>query len=159
MLMLVAFLAGRFTRTPQPPPTVMTLAGASISEQVRERILLVAVGEHLERSQMVLVELVNAQPGDRLDISGERRRAKDLVNESRLYRQTAVNSGDAQVAGVLEELERVLLEVAHSPARISGAELDSLRRRIEDEGILFKMRVVESTIRGRENTEVTKEVL
>src|SRR5690242_7074105 len=49
-----AFLAGRYwqiRRTPQAAP---------ISAQARERILLLAVGNHLERSQMVLVELVNA---------------------------------------------------------------------------------------------------
>ncbi len=44
-LLLLAFFAGRISRRPEAP----TLA----SGQVRERILLVAVGDHLERSQMV----------------------------------------------------------------------------------------------------------
>ena len=49
--LVLAFLLGRrFPDQPQP-----------LSAEVRERLLLVAVGEHLERSQMVLVELVNEE--------------------------------------------------------------------------------------------------
>jgi len=142
-LVVAAFLAGRYY--PKPHPSPQMAAG-----QVRERILLVAVGDHLERSQMVLVELVNAHPGQALDISSEQERAGDLVAENRLYRQTAARTGDASVAGVLDELEPVLLEIANGPARLTSEEVDKLRRRIEGDGILFKVRVVGSTVRHRE---------
>ena len=142
-LVVAAFLAGRYY--PKPPQSPQMAAG-----QVRERILLVAVGDHLERSQMVLVELVNARPGQALDISSEQERAGDLVAENRLYRQTAARTGDASVAGVLDELEPVLLEIANGPARLTPDEVDKLRRRIEGDGILFKVRVVGSTVRHRE---------
>ena len=52
--------------------------------QGHDRILLVAVGDHLERSQMVLVELMNATPGESLDISSQQQVAEDLVSENRL---------------------------------------------------------------------------
>ena len=61
---------------------------------MRERILLVDLGEHLDRSQMVLVELVSADESDAVDISGERARAEQLVAANRLYRQTADDTGD-----------------------------------------------------------------
>jgi anti-sigma factor RsiW len=142
-LVVAAFLAGRYYPKPQP---VSQMASAG---QVRERILLVAVGDHLERSQMVLVELVNAHPGEELDISSEQERAGDLLAENRLYRQTAARSGDTRLAGVLDELEPVLLEIAHGPAHLSPQEADKLRGRIESDGILFKVQVVGSTARHR----------
>lgn len=145
-LILVAFLAGRVSHQRQD------VSAAGISGRIRQRILLVAVGDHLERSRMILVELANAEPGRALDISGEQRRAEDLINENRLYRQTALRSGDTAVAGVLDDLERVLLEIAHSPSEISSPELEQLRQRIEAEAILFKVRVVESNIRDSERT-------
>jgi hypothetical protein len=148
-LVIAAFLAGLYYPKPQPSPQMAAAAG-----QVRERILLVAVGDHLERSQMVLVELVNARPGQALDISSEQERAGDLVAENRLYRQTAARTGDASVAGVLDELEPVLLEIANGPARLTPEEVDKLRRRIEGDGILFKVRVVGSTVRHREEKAV-----
>jgi hypothetical protein len=142
-LIVAAFLAGRYYPKAQPAQT----AGAG---QVRERILLVAVGDHLERSQMILVELVNARPGQPLDVTSERERAEDLVAENRLYRQTAVHSGDTRVASVLDELEPVLLDIAHGPDRLTPEELEKLRQRIEGDGILFKVRVAGSTVRRRE---------
>jgi hypothetical protein len=44
----------------------------------------------------------------------------------------------------LDELERTLLEIVHSPAQLSAAELERIRQRIEARGILFKIRVIGS---------------
>ena len=140
-LLVGAFLAGRVSQRRQM---------AGLSSPVRERILLVAVGDHLERSQMVLAELVNNESKGPVDISGEQERAEDLVSENRLYRQAALKSGDGAVSSVLDELERVLLEIAHSPSKLDSAEFDEIRRRIENEGILFKIRVVSTNLRERE---------
>ncbi len=146
-LLLAAFLAGRFTQPVSKP----SLAG----NQVRERILLVAVGDHLDRSQMVLAELSNAPDGKgKVDISGERQLAEDLLDNNRLYRQTARSTGDTAVASVLDDLERVLLEVAHSPSEVSKDQFDRLRQQIEERGLLFKVRVVGSQVRERENAKL-----
>jgi hypothetical protein len=142
-LVLAAFLAGRLSHRPGP---------SVASGDVRERILLVAVVDHLERSQMVLAELTNSpESKGKVDISDERLRAADLLEDNRLYRQTAHNTGDTAVAGVLDDLERVLIEIAHSPDEVSGPQLDDLRRDIEDRGLLFKVRVLGSQARQRES--------
>ncbi|MGO4884300.1 MAG: hypothetical protein ACLP59_26285 [Bryobacteraceae bacterium] len=143
-LIVAAFLAGRYYPKAQPA-TQTANAG-----QVRERILLVAVGDHLDRSQAVLLELVNARPGEPLNVASERERAGDLVAENRLYRQTAARTGDTRVASVLDDLEPVLLEIAHGPDHLTPEEVENLRQRIEGDGILFKVRVVGSTVRHRE---------
>jgi hypothetical protein len=144
-LLVGAFLAGRFFPwAGRPEPTA---SEALLNAQVRERVLRAAVADYLERSQGVLVELANASPEDLLDITAEQERAADLVTENRLYRQTAARTGDAAVASVLEELERVLLEITHAPSRISPQELDVLRMRVETEGILFKVRVLGKKVR------------
>jgi hypothetical protein len=143
-LVVAAFLAGRYYPRRQPG------AQTANAGQVRERILLVAVGDHLERSQTVLLELVNAQPGQPLDVASERERAGDLVAENRLFRQTALRTGDTRVASVLDDLEPVLLEIAHGPDRLTPEAVENLRQRIEGDGILFKVRVVGSTVRQRE---------
>jgi len=143
-LIVAAFLAGRYY---PKAPTGMQTANAG---KVRERILLVAVGDHLDRSQAVLLELVNAQPGESLDVASERERAGELVADNRLYRQTAAHAGDTRVTSVLDELEPVLLEIAHGPDLLTPEQVESLRQRIEGDGILFKVRVAGSTVRHRE---------
>ena len=114
---------------------------------VRERVLLIAVGDHLERSQMVLVELAHADTSGELDISAERQLADDLVASNRLYRQTARQMGHANVAGLLDELERVLVEVARGPSTMTMQQLADIQQRIESQGILFKVKVIGSEIR------------
>ena len=143
--LVMAFLVGR--RFPDPAAQPLTPA-------VRERILLVAIGDHLERSQMVLVELANAPSDGPLDVSAERASATDLVSANRLYRQTAARSGEPALAAMLEELERVLVEVAAGPERLSPAALGELQRRIESRGLLFKIRVVGSQVREREKVKL-----
>jgi hypothetical protein len=149
VLVAAAFIAGRVSKHGLPPMVAAT------QEQVRERILVVAVGEHLGKSEMVLVELANAEPQGgkqkRVDISAEQRRAGDLLDENRLYRQTALQQGDAGLASVLDELERVLLDVAHSPDQITPAQLESIQKKIEARGILFKVRVVGKELQQRQD--------
>ena len=136
--LVVAFAVGR--RWPAAPPDAA--AGS-------ERILLVAVGDHLERSEMLLVELVNAPP-DRAQIGPEQVQAQELVGASRLYRAAMTRAGEPGLASVLEEIERLLVEVAHRPAAISAEELATLRRRIESRGLIFKVRVLEWQVREKQ---------
>ena len=149
-LVLAAFFAGRFSHRTEPRQT-------AANEQVRERILLVAVGDHLERSQMVLAELSNAPgPKGTLDISDERRIAEELLDDNRLYRQTAHSTGDTAVASVLDDLERVLIEIAHSPSEVSSDQLAELQQQIESRGLLFKVRVLGSHVRDEEAAPVSE---
>jgi len=147
-LLIAAFIAGgRFPHIVKQRQTQLT---AAADPQAGERVLLVAVGDYLERSQMVLVELANADPKGKLDISDEQERAAGLVSESRLYRQTAEHTGDTAVANVLDDLDRVLLNIANGPSEVSPAELDDLRQKLNAEGILFKIRVLGSNVRTQE---------
>jgi hypothetical protein len=132
------------------PSTPATQSAAATPESLRERILLTALGDHFDRTQGMLVDLASARAGDTIDISGERRRADDLLAATRLYRRAANEAGDRNVANVLEALERVLVEITVSPARLSPYELTSLQRRIENQELLFKLRIAASAIRERE---------
>lgn len=147
-LVIVAFFAGRWQERNRHTSEL-----AKDSSSRAERILAIAVGDHLERSQMVLAEMANADPeGGPLNISEERQWAQDLLGENRLYRQTAQRTGDTAMASVLDDLERVLMEIANAPETVSERELAALRGRIESEGILFKVRVVGSRLRKRQAT-------
>ena len=103
---------------------------------------------------MVLVELVSADDGTAVDISGERARAEQLVAANRLYRQTAVATGDTAIVDLLDELERVLVDVAASPEELSPERLKEVRQRIESRSLLFKVRVVSSDVRQRQKSNV-----
>lgn len=113
----------------------------------RERVLLVAVARHLDRSQRVLVELAHADEGRVSDLSA---RAERLVAENRLYRQSAEQAGEAGLASVLDELGRVLLEVANAPEPLTRGDVRDLNARVDRKALLFKVRVVGSQLMERE---------
>jgi len=137
VLVVAAFVAGmlRGGRTTHPPG-----AGA-IPEGARERILLLAVASHLERSRMLLVELSHAEGNGGLDISEERERARVLTAANRVYRRSAAGGGDPAAAALLEELERILLEIGNGPSVLAGEEIEGMREFITSRGILVRIQV------------------
>ena len=150
VLVVAAFLAGRYLpRHEQPGPIVKVQAPKTGSD----RVLMVAVGDHLDRTEMILVELANTPAEGKIDISAERDLAQSLVNENRLYRQTAQHDKDTEIANALDQVERVLIDIAHHPDSVSGKELGELQQRIESQGVLFKVRVIESKVKARSHSE------
>jgi hypothetical protein len=149
---IVAFVAGRFWSTPSKPAATITATqdpdGGSLPG-LRQRILIGSVADHLDRSERMLTDIMNASvPGD---ISAEQRWAEDLLTTSRLYRQDAMDVGEQSVAGVLDDIERSLIEIVHSPSRINAVDLEQVRRRIDAAALLFKVRVLSEELRERES--------
>jgi len=149
-LVLVAFMAGRFTGGVPAGQQVEAVPASGLPGGASpDRVLQAAMGDHLDRTQMMLTELVNTDV-DQADLfAGEQERASDLVAINRLIRQSAVQSGDAGVVDVLEDLERVLLEIANAPADVTSNELSDLKDRISAQDLLFRVRVIASEMRNR----------
>jgi hypothetical protein len=143
-----AFFAGRATQRDSRASTVVA------ADQVREQVLLAALGEHLERSQTMLIDLVTTDADGMVDVSTERDRASELVAANRLYRQSAAASGEASVTELLDQLEELLVELAASPDKLSSEEINSVRKRIDANNLLFKVRVLSSTVRERQQQQI-----
>jgi hypothetical protein len=140
VLVLAAFLAGRFwPRHDQHP-------GPQVAQVNPERVVLVAVGDHLERSQMLLIEVMNTDSKDRTEIASEQELARNLLDSNRLYRVSAQQTGNPRIAPVLDELERVLVEIANAPPDPTSGDLKEIRSRIQSQDLLFKIHVVHSNV-------------
>ena len=104
----------------------------------------------------MLVELASVDnTAGAVDIAPEQMRAEQLVAANRLYRQTATSTGDAAIAALLDDLERVLVDIAASPATMSQEDLDAVRRRIDSKELLFKVRVTASQVRARQREAIS----
>ena len=149
-LVLAAFVAGRVSGGDPAPGG--TPAGV-VAEVEPGSVLQVAVGDHLDRTQMMLVELANADSDQADVLASEQARASDLVAVNRVIRASAEQSGDAAIVDVLEDLERVLMEIANAPANASSNDLTDLQSRITTEDLLFRLRVIASEMRQRTTTD------
>lgn len=151
LLVAAAFVAGRIS-----PGAGGVPAERAADAHVREAILLMDLAEHLDHSQAMLVELASAG-GDELDVSRERVRAEELVAANRLYRRTATETGDRAIVEFLDDLERLLVELSAGPEALSVEDLGALRRRIDAQDLLFKLRALTGTIRERQRTIQVRE--
>jgi hypothetical protein len=131
-------------------PAVPSVESANDARAVTERLLRSEIEEHLERSQRVLVELVNADDSAPVVLASDRERAADLVAAGRLYRHSMEEIGDAETRDLLEAVERVLVEVANGPEVESSNDLSEVRARISDQDLIFRLRLMTAEMRARE---------
>ena len=156
---IIAFLAGVLWKSPirvdestrvatatTNPTTPLVNSTTGRLDDSNTRVLLVVVGEHFDQSERVLVELTNLTPKGNTDITTERAHAEELLASNRLYRRTALDRGEEDVATLLDELEPVLLQIAHSPPQVSAEELRAMQKRVETKGLVFKLRVVRADV-------------
>lgn len=151
-VLAIAFFAGALWHSRSGGQAIMpvhqqTSAGQARSpvlqnEKAQDRILLVVVTDHLDTSERMLRDVVNADAKQGIDLGDDQQRAGELVASNRIYRQTAVQRGDDRLAAVLSDLEPVLLEIAHSDGKLSPDQAAALQKRIESKGLLFKVRVL-----------------
>lgn len=133
-LLVFVFVAGMFTehkRVPVPPAP----------DKTNQRVLYLSLSDYLDRAQITLTELAHVADPE------EQRRARDLLVQNRILKQRTLQQGDTADAALLDDLERVLVQVAHSDAASDPDDLDALRRRINKGNLLFRVRIGSSDAR------------
>jgi hypothetical protein len=145
-LVVAAFFAGRNSLRPAPAIT------AGLSEPARERILSIALADHLDRAQLLLTEVANMNDTDAVEFAASRARAKDLVNEGRLLQQVMASRSEPLYTSTresLDEVGRFVLEVANAPDSVNAGDIQGLKQRIDAESLLFKVRIIETNLRTK----------
>lgn len=125
-------------RETTPPPAT---SRASSGEADPELVSL--SGAHFERSKLVVLGLAtkdSSAPGAG-DWSYERDLATSLLRDTRLYRVAAEERGLNRLAGVMRDLELVLLQTSMS-AEPDTASLEQLQRLIRRRDLITKMNTV-----------------
>ncbi|MEW5875492.1 MAG: hypothetical protein AB1752_09950 [Candidatus Zixiibacteriota bacterium] len=140
--LLFAFMLGRYW--PSVPVSERT---SSPTDDAVERVLAGELAAHFERTSILLTDVVNTSGNGAVDLGFRRERANELAADSRLLRQTANRRGMRSVTLLLDELERVLIEVANSSPELPGDQYENLRESIEGQDLLFKVRVTSDRIR------------
>src|SRR4051812_45511822 len=154
LLLVAAFVGGRWWehRTKPAEPT-----SVAINDAGRDRIVSVSLDHHLERTQILLVEVLAAEPKDKADFAAAQDQARDLLDSNRLYRSSSTPTAkDPAVQKTLDELERVLVEISNSPENVSQDDIDRLQHNIVSQGLLFKVRVIGSKLKEQNKQATSK---
>ncbi len=132
------------------PPVEQAATAPEATVAAHRRVLFTALDEHLGQTEILLVEVMNAPHDAQPAFAFERRAAADLVASGRLYRDTARQTGDRHLVAMLDELEGVLVDLAHGPAVPAREDVDLWRVRIDAGDLLFKIRAVTTDIRDQQ---------
>ena len=131
------------TRVEAPSATVAPLPaadpGAPASAPQSDPFAAISE-QHFERSKLVILGLASRDPhnSSSSDWAYERQLAGALLDDTRLYKQAAEARGLGPLAGVMSDLELVLLQTSLSDQR-DAATLDRLQRLIRRRDLVSKM--------------------
>ena len=140
LLVAVAFVAGRKWERKQTPQVAV-----AVDPQARQRVVIVVLGDHLDRSERLLVQINHAGAAD-LSALPLRSEAQELLASNRLVRQSAIAAGDLNVEASLDRLERLLMELSNEPGNLTEADLNRLRQEMNTDNLLFDIRVLRSRV-------------
>ena len=138
LLLALVFMGGRLCERQRSHTAGIT---GSANPQASQRLVVVVLTDHLDRTERLLVTLDHAKSGDAVENSALQTQAQELLASNRLYRMSANEAGDPALAAALERLERVLAEVANE-STLSAADLDRVRKEMKTEALLFEIRVL-----------------
>jgi Putative zinc-finger len=128
----------------RPPGALRPAGGDSASAGDAQNVDFETLSEeHFERSKLVVLGLATKDPADRRpsDWAYERELASSLLDDTRIYRLEAEDRGLSEIAGVMRDLEMVLLQTSMTDEKDPAA-LPQLQRLIQKRDLLGKMDAV-----------------
>lgn len=151
LLFAGTFFAGKYWERMHAPHEQ---ANVLPPQQVKERVVLLVLDSHLDRSERLLVQLNHAGDGpgaalEPVDLPLQSE-ARQLLADNRLYRGSVSQTKDPLLANALDHLERVLLEVSNSPDKLDSEEIARIEKELNTDGLLFQIRVLRARVSGRE---------
>ena len=108
------------------------------------KVVVVVLGDHLDRSERLLVELKHADADSPALLNPLRDEARGLLAANRVFRDDAEKAGDPALTEALSHLDKVLTELANQPGGVKAAALDRIRDEMNADGLLFEVRVLRS---------------
>jgi hypothetical protein len=110
----------------------------------------VVLGDHLDRSERLLVELKHADASSSDTLLPMREEAMNLLASNRVCLQSAAQIDDPVLAKSLDQLGRVLAELVNEPGGVSGPTITRLQNEMNADGLLFEIRVLRSRVPVRQ---------
>ncbi|MGH8083773.1 MAG: hypothetical protein ACREPV_00660 [Lysobacter sp.] len=127
-------------QTPSPVPAPTSAA---------DRAFTVYVAAHLRSTEGVLLSVIN-NTGTTLSPAGDDF-VHSLVGDNRLYAAAAAKHGDQALAGFLESLDPMLIELANQPVGGDVRYARELRDFVRNSDVLFQVRAVEARLQSRDD--------
>jgi len=144
VLVAATFYAGRMWEHAKTPVTA-----ANPPAPAPQRIVVVVLSDHLDRSERLLVELKHADAGSPEMLSPLGDEARSLLAANRICEKQSQSSDDPELEKALVSLDRLLTALAGRPEGLDAAAVARLQKEMKAEGLLFEVRMLRASIPAR----------
>jgi hypothetical protein len=121
-------------------------AGTQTPPAGKQRVVIVVLGDHLDRSERLLVELKHADADSAEMVSPLRDEARSLLASNQVCRQQVKQQDDPALATTLDRLDHLLSELANQQGELNAAALTRLQHEMQSDNLLFEVRVLRSRV-------------
>jgi len=149
VLVVAAFEVGRVWENGHHPQNAVVKPAIP---PVERQVVVVVLGDHLDRSERLLVELKHADGEDPDVVKPMREEARSLLVANHAFLEDADKSGDEALTHALDRLGHLLNNVANAPGGLNSDSIARLQKEMQAEGLLFKVRVLRSRTPQQEMT-------
>lgn len=106
-----------------------------------QRVLISNVSSHMEISGRLLTMVSNGNGDLSQQIDSRRQIIEELVVLNRMYRRIVEQSGDQQLATLLQQMESILIELNHTQVSAEYSDLQNIKERIEQSDLIYQLKV------------------
>jgi hypothetical protein len=145
VLVTCAFIGGRVWEHRQ----TQTVAENHPQHQQRianppQRVVVVVLSDHLDRSERLLVELKHADADNAKMMAPLHDEAQSLLAANRICRKNVKHDDDPDLAMALDRLDHLLVKLANQPEGLNSATVTRLQEEMNADSLLFEVRVLRS---------------
>jgi len=142
--------------SPRPPERLTAESARASAREIEDRLARRSAARYLSDSRALLMSLVQAparcrKPGGGLDMSLEAERSRQLLRRKNLYEGDLDSLRDQRLAGLLRQLEPVLMQVASLQDCAPAGQIRELRDQIEQRQFLLHIDLVTRDLQRRLN--------
>jgi hypothetical protein len=159
LLLACAFFAGRQWEQGHQPRTMamqQTPPQSKPAPRQTERVVVVVLSDHLDRSERLLVELKHADADSEEMLDPLRDQARNLLAANQLCRRQAKRQDDPALAAALDRLDQLFDELANQPGGLTPEAITRLQNQLNSSSLLFEVRVLRSKARDQKPAAVAR---
>jgi len=121
--------------------------GPEVETVIQPVSLEARTGRYLERSKVLLLGLVNMDPGVLepavLNLAHQQQVARDLIDESNALKNDLAGDDERLMRALIEDLEVILLQIANLEAGYDLPAIEMVQRGVDRRAILLKINLTE----------------
>ncbi len=148
-LLVVGILIGRTLLRPPAPRVARATTPALVPvpgvEQASAPVL--RARDYFERSKLILLGLVNYDPGASdvygLDMPRQKQLSRELVNEAGSLKSDLKAPADKRLRELVADLETILVQIANLESANDLAAVEMVKKGVEEKGIFLKINLTE----------------